>query len=210
MGLPLEAGPTCSDLSLLVLACVFINPLLVKSQGVPFSILPELWLAEEGRRAVCVHWKDVIHSLILQALGRIHSGLLCVCVCVCVLTASIPLGFLYMIVYFNSFMPPWTWLNSHLPSSSSQAFSPGLLSDGHVSYILVQGANVRALNFLPTHLQDCLLSLFALCLPSPAYYHIDTQSPGGWSVKWTKLGASSTQIGCHRELKYISPYNYQT
>lgn len=38
-------------------------------------------------------------------------------VCVCVLIAGIPLGFLYVIVHFNSFVPPWTWLNSYLPSA---------------------------------------------------------------------------------------------
>lgn len=51
----------CLDLSHLILVCVLENSLLLKSQHLPFPILPELRLFR-----ICLHPKNMIHSLILQ------------------------------------------------------------------------------------------------------------------------------------------------
>lgn len=92
--------------------------------------------------------------------------------------------------------------------SSSWACSPGLLSDGHSCVTLFAEIPQGPLSFHPSICRVHLLSVFALCLPSAAHYHIDTQSPGG--DPW------SQQSWGPRPLRYAviensnSPYNCQT
>lgn len=150
--------------------------------------------------------KDMIHSLILKAPGSIYFGLLCVCS----LTGSILLGFFHIPLSFNSLLPPWTQLNSHLLSGSLFCFlSWSALR--WTCFALYWFMEPPGSPYLFAHQSSVFIFyLYSLSvlpwLPSP-YRH--TQ-PGGMLCEVYQTWASLAQIFYHRELKCRAIHNDQT